>query len=41
LDGGGQQYIYNWGTKGLAAGEYRIYAGLDDGSKQYVDICLR
>jgi hypothetical protein len=41
LDGGGQQYIYNWSTKGLAAGEYRIYAGLDDGSKQYVDICLR
>jgi hypothetical protein len=38
-DGG--QYIYNWSTKGLAAGEYRIYATLDDGSKQYVDICLR
>jgi hypothetical protein len=41
LDAGGQQYIYNWSTKGLAAGEYRIYATLDDGSKQYVDICLR
>ena len=41
LDSGGQQYIYNWSTKGLAAGEYRIYATLDDGSKQYVDICLR
>jgi hypothetical protein len=37
----GSQYIYNWSTKGLTAGEYRIYATLDDGSKQYVDICLR
>jgi hypothetical protein len=37
----GSQYIYNWSTKGLQAGEYRIYAALDDGSKQYVDICLR
>jgi hypothetical protein len=37
----GQQYIYNWSTKGLKAGEYRIYATLDDSSKQYVDICLR
>jgi hypothetical protein len=36
-----QQYIYNWSTKGLKAGEYRIYATLDDGSKQYVDICLQ
>jgi hypothetical protein len=35
------QYIYNWSTKGLKAGEYRIYATLDDGSKQYVDICLQ
>jgi hypothetical protein len=36
-----QQYIYNWSTKGLKAGEYRIYAALDDGAKQYVDICLQ
>ena len=35
------QYIYNWSTKGLKAGEYRIYATLEDGSKQYVDICLQ
>jgi hypothetical protein len=35
------QYIYNWSTKGLKAGEYRIFATLDDGSKQYVDICLQ
>src|SRR5262249_56242624 len=36
----GSQYHYNWSTKGLTAGEYRIYAGLADGTKQYVDICL-
>lgn len=40
-DSSAQQYIYNWSTKGLKAGEYRIYAMLDDGSKQYVDICLQ
>jgi hypothetical protein len=38
----GQQWIYNWSTKGLQAGYwYRIYATLDDGSKQWVDIGLR
>jgi MBG domain (YGX type)/YDG domain/Bacterial Ig-like domain (group 3) len=36
----GSQYHYNWSTKNLAAGEYRIYANLADGTKQYVDICL-
>ena len=40
-DATAQQYIYNWSTKGLRAGEYRIYAALDDGSRQYVDICLQ
>jgi hypothetical protein len=37
------QYIYNFSTKGLSAGEYRIYAVLDDGSANgnWVDICLR
>jgi hypothetical protein len=35
-----QGYIYNFSTKGLSAGEYRIYANLADGTKQYVDICL-
>jgi hypothetical protein len=40
-DASAQQYIYNWSTKGLKAGEYRIYATLDDGTKQYVDICLQ
>ena len=34
------QYIYNWSTKGLTAGEYRINAVLADGTKPYVDICL-
>ena len=36
----GSQYHYNWSTKGLTAGEYRIYANLADGLKPYVDICL-
>jgi MBG domain (YGX type) len=36
----GSQYHYNWSTKGLNSGEYRIYANLADGSKPYVDICL-
>jgi MBG domain-containing protein len=37
----GSQYHYNWSTKGLTAGEYRVYANLADGSKvSYVDICL-
>jgi hypothetical protein len=36
----GSQYHYNWSTKGLKVGEYRIYANLADGTKNYVDICL-
>jgi hypothetical protein len=37
----GGQYQYNWSTKGLTAGEYRLWANLADGStKSYVDICL-
>jgi hypothetical protein len=36
----GSQYHFNWSTKGLSAGEYRIFASLADGSKRYVDICL-
>jgi hypothetical protein len=36
----GSQYHYNWSTKGLKAGEWRIYANLADKTSQYVDICL-
>jgi hypothetical protein len=36
----GTQYQYNWSTKNLTAGEYRIYANLADGTARYVDICL-
>ena len=36
----GNQYHYNWSTKGLTSGEYRIYANLADGTARYVDICL-
>ena len=34
------QYHFNWSTKGLTAGEYRIFANLADGTARYVDICL-
>ncbi|HET7691029.1 MAG TPA: YDG domain-containing protein [Nocardioidaceae bacterium] len=36
----GSQYHYNWSTKGLEAGEWRIFAILADGTSQYTDICL-
>ncbi|NMM22241.1 MAG: hypothetical protein HHJ11_01860 [Phycicoccus sp.] len=38
----GQQWIYNWSTKGLASGYYyRIGVKLDDGETHYVIIGLR
>src|SRR5262249_35458317 len=38
----GQQYHYNWSTKGVAAGYYyRIGVRLDDGKEYYVNIGLR
>jgi hypothetical protein len=40
-DSTAQQYIYNFSTKGLTKGEYRIFAALDDGTSQWVDICLQ
>ena len=36
----GTQYHYNWSTKGLTPGVYRIYATLADGTRPWVDICL-
>jgi len=36
----GSQYHYNWSTKGLAAGEYRITATLADAETLSVNICL-
>ena len=37
----GTQYHYNWSTKGLTAGLYRVRAVLADGNTAaYVDICL-
>ena len=36
----GAQYHYNWSTKGLQPGLYRIFANLADGTAQSVDICL-
>jgi hypothetical protein len=36
----GAQYHYNWSTKGLPAGLYRISAKLADGTIRSVDICL-
>jgi hypothetical protein len=36
----GSQYHYNWSTKGLTGGLYRIFAKLADGTTKSVDICL-
>ena len=36
----GSQYHYNWSTKGLTAGLYRIFANLGDKTAHSVDICL-
>jgi hypothetical protein len=36
----GSQYHYNWSTKGLTTGRYRIFANLADGNSPWVDICL-
>ena len=36
----GAQYQYNWSTKGLQPGLYRIFANLGDGTARSVDICL-
>ena len=36
----GSQYHYNWSTKGLTSGLYRVFAKLGDGTTQSVDICL-
>ena len=38
LNGG--HYQYNWSTKGVPSGLYRIFAKLNDGTTQSVDICL-
>jgi len=36
-----QQYIYNWSTKGLSGGTYRIHINLDDGTVHEVALSLR
>ena len=38
LNGG--HYQYNWSTKNVPVGLYRIFAKLNDGTTQSVDICL-
>jgi len=41
-DTSGQQYIYNWSTKGVTAGYYyKIGVKLDDGSIYYVNLGLK
>ena len=36
----GGEYHYNWSTKGLTPGLYRLFAGLGDGTVRHVDVCL-
>ena len=38
LNGG--HYQYNWSTRAWLVGLYRIFAILNDGTTQSVDICL-
>lgn len=35
------QYLFNWSTKGLAAGSYRLFIDLGDGVERSVDVTLR
>jgi hypothetical protein len=39
-DASGAQYVYNFSTKGLAAGEWRVWALTADGGQHWVDLCL-
>jgi hypothetical protein len=36
----GGEYHYNWSTKGLTPGLYRLFAALGDGTVRHVDVCL-
>ena len=36
----GGQYHYNWSTKGLTPGLYRLFASLGDGTVRHLDVCL-
>nr|WP_125037004.1 PxKF domain-containing protein [Nocardioides sp. LS1] len=36
----GGHYQYNWSTKAMTAGEYKVFANLADGTNQFVYICL-
>jgi len=36
-----RQYIFNWSTKGLAPGTYRLFINLGDGVEHTVDVGLR
>jgi hypothetical protein len=36
----GGQYHYNWSTKGLTPGLYRVFASLGDGTVRHLDVCL-
>ena len=40
-DSTGAQYIYNWSTKGLSAGGYRLFLNLGDGVERTVDVGLK
>jgi hypothetical protein len=37
----GDQYIFNWNTKGLGAGKYFIFAVLDDQTIAYGELRLQ
>jgi hypothetical protein len=39
-DAATHQYLYNWSTKGLSAGTYRLTVDLGDGVDHHVDVTL-
>lgn len=40
-DDGSGEYIFNWSTKGLTQGSYRLYIDLGDGVERFVDVGLK
>ena len=41
FDAASGQYVFNWSTKGLASGRYRLYIDLGDGTPHTVDLGLK
>ena len=40
-DAASDTYVFNWGTRGLSPGRYRLFIDLGDGGIRFVDVALR